>query len=222
MAYDAAKAHEYYEKYRKKGLKKGRKKGTKAKKGTGTKQSLVGLSSSGLNDEGRVEAGIIKDRYKKAMNEALSKAKTPEEKERIRAEYSKKAQAEINALKNDSKYAKSKETKAKASSGASKAKASSGKASSGKKSAEKSSASSASSNKSSASAKVDKKTIDTLKKQMETLRGLMATASDEQKKKLVKAMTNLLTTLKSMKGVTEKEEKQYKADISGQSKSTNR
>ena len=51
MAYDPVKAHEYYMKYRKKGLKKGRKKGKKA-----AQTSLLGVSVSGLNSDGAIEA----------------------------------------------------------------------------------------------------------------------------------------------------------------------
>jgi hypothetical protein len=114
MAYDPVKAHEYYTNYRKKGLKKGRKKGkgktSNAKKGRQT--TLLGTSAAGLNDEGRIQAALIREKLKKQMNEALKKAKTDEEKEKIRIEYSRKAQQELTALKNDPKYAKPKAQKA--------------------------------------------------------------------------------------------------------------
>ena len=106
MAYDPVKAHEYYVKYRKKGIKKGRKKGKKST------SSLVGTSTAGLNADGRVEAALIKDRLKKEMNSALAKAKTDAEKEQIRREFSKKANAEIAKLKADPKFAKAKASKA--------------------------------------------------------------------------------------------------------------
>ena len=103
MAYDKAKAHQYYIEYRKKGLLKGRKKSDKKSKKSSTKkgktESLVGVSSSGLNAEGIVEANSIKANMKKEMNEALKGAKTDEEKKAIIADYSKKTASAIEALK---------------------------------------------------------------------------------------------------------------------------
>lgn len=107
MAYDPVKAHEYYLKYKKKGLKKGRKKGKKA-----AQTSLLGVSASGLNSDGAIEAAAIKARVKKEMNAALAKAKTDEEKLAIRKEYAKKANAEIAKLKADPRYANTKAAKA--------------------------------------------------------------------------------------------------------------
>lgn len=101
------KAHEYYIKYRKKGLKKGRKKGKKT-----AQTSLLGVSASGLNSDGAIEAAAIKDRVKKEMNAALAKANTDEEKLAIRKEYAKKANDEIAKLKADPKFAKAKAAKA--------------------------------------------------------------------------------------------------------------
>jgi hypothetical protein len=91
MAYDKQKAHEYYEKYRKKGLLKGRKKGkakTKGKAKKAKQESLVGVSTSGLNEKGKIEAAFIKDDMKKQMNAALSKATTEEERRQIKRDYS--------------------------------------------------------------------------------------------------------------------------------------
>ena len=126
-----AKAHEYYMKYRKQGKKKGRKKSSKTKQ-----TSLLGVTSSGLNADGTIEAAAIKDRMKKEMNAALAKAKTDEEKMAIRKEYAKKANEEIAKLKADPKYAKAKAVKAAKSSskGSSKGSGSAGssKSSSGK------------------------------------------------------------------------------------------
>ena len=103
MAYDKDKAHEYYIKYRKKGLLKGRGSGktekSKGKKGSKKKTSLVGLSTSGLNDAGRMQAALVKEKITSEMNDALSKAKTDVEKEQIRQEYQNKALAEIQKLK---------------------------------------------------------------------------------------------------------------------------
>lgn len=115
MAYDKQKAHEYYIKYRKKGLLKGRKKGkakTKGKAKKAKQESLVGVSTSGLNEQGKIEAAFIKDDMKKQMNEALSKAKTDEERQQIKKDYSLKAVQAINDLKNNSDYAQPKKAKA--------------------------------------------------------------------------------------------------------------
>lgn len=121
MAYDAAQAHEYYIKYRKKGLKKGRKTGTTKKKSTSKKStrtiSLVGLSTSGLNDNGRMQAALIKEDLKNEMNEAMGKAKTLEERGAIRQQYQQRALAEIQKLKSNPSYATEKKTSTKSSSG---------------------------------------------------------------------------------------------------------
>jgi len=132
MAYDAQKAHEYYEKYRKKGLlkgrdkkktttktttkKRGRKKSTKAKQ-----ESLIGLSTTGLNDAGKMQASMIKDQIKKDMNAALANEKDPAKRAAIKQEYQNKALQEISALKNKPEYAKAKATSSKGKSGSSKA-----------------------------------------------------------------------------------------------------
>lgn len=114
MAYDPVKAHEYYEKYKKKGLKKGRKKGS-GKKSTGKKKaksvSLLGVSAAGLNDEGRMQAALVREQYKSQMNAALAGAKTEEERQQVRLEYSRKAQQAINDLKGSAEYAKPKASK---------------------------------------------------------------------------------------------------------------
>ena len=110
MAYDPKKAHEYYLKYRKKGLKKGRKKGRR--RATKPKQvSLIGISTGGLNDAGKMQAALIKDRVKKEMNEALQKETDPVKREAIRQEYQNKALEQVSALKADAQYAKPKSTR---------------------------------------------------------------------------------------------------------------
>lgn len=118
MAYDAQAAHEYYVKYRKKGIKKGRKKGSaktkssrKTKKATVKKVNLVGISNSGLNDEGKMQYALLKEKLKDEMNAAMQAASTPEEKERIRMEFQKRALDEVNKLKSDSQYAVKKAAK---------------------------------------------------------------------------------------------------------------
>ena len=137
MAYDPIKAHEYYEKYVKKGLRKGRKKGSSdtkkssskkkgssKKKASTKKTSLIGVSTSGLNNAGRIEAAFVKEKITKQMNDALAKETTDEGKEKVRREYSQKAQEELDKLKKDPKYAK--EKKASSKSGKSSNKGSSG------------------------------------------------------------------------------------------------
>lgn len=112
MAYDPVKAHEYYINYRKKGLKKGRKKAAvKPKYST----AFLGVSARGFNDEGRIQVALTRERLKKEMKAALGNAKTDEERQQIRLDYSRKAQQAINALKADSKYATSKNTSSKKS-----------------------------------------------------------------------------------------------------------
>ena len=105
MAYDAQKAHEYYVKYRKKGLKKGRK-----KKGTTT--SLVGITTGGLNDAGKMQAALVKDQIKQEMNEALAKETDPLKRAAIRQKYQQKALEAVSKLKSDPKYATPKKEKA--------------------------------------------------------------------------------------------------------------
>lgn len=115
-----AYAKQYYQEYTKKGKKKGRKKGSKRKSSS---KSLLGLSTSGLSPEGKMQAALIKEDFKKQMNEALSKATTDEEKKQIRLDYSRKALAEIDKLKSDPKNVKTKAVKTpkqKSSSGSSK------------------------------------------------------------------------------------------------------
>lgn len=112
MAYDKAKAHEYYVNYTKKGLKKGRKKGRKkGTTSTTTSTAFLGVSAQGFNDEGRLQVALVREKLKKEMKAKLANAKTDEERQKIRIEYSRKAQEEINKLKNDPKYAKPKATK---------------------------------------------------------------------------------------------------------------
>ena len=122
MAYDPIKAHEYYEKYVKKGLRKGRKKGSSkssskkkgsSKKASAKKTSLTGVSTSGLNDAGKIEAAFTKEKITKEMNEALAKETTDEGKEKVRREYSLKAQEAMNKLKSDPKYAQAKKASSK-------------------------------------------------------------------------------------------------------------
>jgi hypothetical protein len=182
MAYDKEKAHEYYLKYRKKGLKKGRKKG-KGKKAASA--SLLGTSVSGLNPAGKIQAGLIKENMKKEMNAALSKASTQEEKDKIRADYSMKAQEQIAALKNNPQYAAPQ--KAKAAKATKAAKGSAEK--SGK--AEKASAASVSA--------ANQKAIRTIRNQLEILQKFTKTATPERKREMLNVMQALLDTLKAMK-----------------------
>lgn len=102
MAYDPVKAHEYYEKYRKKGLKKGRKKGRKKTTSSKAKtQTLIGFSSSGLNDNGKMQWAIKKKDLQDEMNAELAKAKTPEERQAIRSDYQNRALQTLQEMKSD-------------------------------------------------------------------------------------------------------------------------
>lgn len=195
MAYDAAKAHEYYVNYRKKGLKKGRKKG----KGTTAKTStLLGSNAYGLNDDGRVQAALIKEKIKKEMNEALKSAGSDEEKEKIRVEYSKKAMQQIAALRNDPKYAKPKT-----------AKASSSKSSKSSKSSGTSSKSSSSSSKATTKPKpagaddasvVSKQLVSSLTTRAEKLISIAKTLPPEMKEKVAQTVEGIIEQLKLLRG----------------------
>lgn len=122
----------YYQEYKKKGLKKGRKKSTKkkvsSKKGKkGKSETLLGLSNSGLTDAGKMQWAMEKDNLSKQMNAELAKAKTPEERAKIKQDYQNRALAALEKIKSDPKMAKAKKEKAaKASKGSSGNKGSSG------------------------------------------------------------------------------------------------
>lgn len=186
-----AYAKEYYEKYTKKGLKKGRKKGkAKAKS---SKSSLIGVSTSGLNDDGKIEAALLKEKIAKEMNTALSKAKTQEEKDKIRAEYSKKAQSEMAKLKSDPKFAASKSAKSSGSSksGGSKSSKSSGSTAKAKTSTTKST---------STGSTISAKSIENITNAVESLSKTLPKADGETKEKMKKAIQSLLDKLISMRG----------------------
>lgn len=202
MAYDKAKAHEYYEKYRKKGLKKGRKKGKKktaaAKKRKST-ESLVGLSSSGLNDAGKMQAALVKQDLKKKMNEALEKAGSEEEKAKVRQSYHALALQEFQKLKADSKYAqpkKAKTTKAKTT------KASTGKTS---KSTEKKSSSKKKKKKvkNKAIDERQKKETQELTKRLDNLEKRIDELTQEQKETVKAELTDVFESLKKLMGVND-------------------
>lgn len=197
MAYDKQKAHEYYMQYRKKGLKKGRTKGT-GKKKTGAKvkkTNLLGQTTSGLNDSGRIQAALVKEKMTAEMNAALAKATTQEEKDAIRVEYSQKAQEQIASLKNDPKYAQAKKESAKGSKG------STGKKSSGGSSSSKSSGGNSSTDKKKAEKK--KKRKAKIQKIKETVQGLEKALSDlpeTQKANTREIIKSLLSRLSALRG----------------------
>ena len=196
MAYDAAKAHEYYIKYRKKGLKKGRKKGSGTKSST---KSLVGVSTAGLNSDGKIEAALVKEKIKAEMNEALKKATTDAERDQIRREYSKKAVAEMNRLKSDPKYAKPQTVKAP------KAPKSSSSRSSGNSKPSGSSRSSGSSNsgtKTSPAITAMQKSVDTLTTLMTGLSEKIAKMTDDQKIETKTLISDILSEIQKQMGGT--------------------
>lgn len=118
MAYDPVKAHEYYEKYRKKGLKKGRKKGKKKNTSSKVKkQNLLGLSTSGLNDAGKMNWAMAKKDLQDQMNADLAKATTDEQKAEIRADYQGKALKALQDMKKDPSFAQAKSSKSGSKSG---------------------------------------------------------------------------------------------------------
>lgn len=187
MAYDPVKAHEYYEKYRKKGLKKGRKKGTAKKKGSSKKKAkqtnLVGLSTAGLNDNGRMQAAMVKENIKKEMNEALSKETDPAKRESIRQEYQNKALSEISNLKNNPQYAKAKAAGKGKSGGSSK-----GEKDEAKKAADQK------------KAKKKKAAIKKLKGEINSMKSMIANLSPEQKTTMQSTLQSMLKRLKALKG----------------------
>ena len=112
MAYDKAKAHEYYENYTKKGKLKGRQKGKSKKKSTKAKTiKLVGLSSAGLNDAGKMEFALMKEKLQDEMNAAMKNASSQAEKDAIRLVYQQRALQEITNIKNNPSFAKPKTSK---------------------------------------------------------------------------------------------------------------
>lgn len=112
MAYDPVKAHEYYEKYRKKGLKKGRKKGRKKTTSSKIKkQSLLGLSTSDLNDAGKMNWAMAKKDLQDQMNAELIKAATPEQRAEITKDYQNKALKALQDMKKDPSFAQAKSSK---------------------------------------------------------------------------------------------------------------
>lgn len=115
MAYDPVKAHEYYMKYKKKGLKKGRKKG-KGKTASTKQTSLVGLSTGGLNDAGKMNWAMTKKDLQAEMNAELAKATTEEQKAEIRADYQGRALQALQRMKKDPAFAQAKKASSKAGS----------------------------------------------------------------------------------------------------------
>lgn len=201
MAYDPVKAHEYYEKYVKKGLKKGRdkkstedtkKKSTKKKGSTkkAAKSSLIGFSTSGLNEQGKIEATLLKEKITNEMNAALAKETTAEGKEKIRREYSQKGIDAVNKLKSDSKYAAATKTSTKSSGSTKSSSGSSSKSSSSGSGSTKSSSKSSNSSSGTSSNTVSEASavIDTLKKTFENM-------SDTDKAEMKTKISSLITEL---------------------------
>ena len=185
MGYTKEQAHEYYMEYVKKGKKKGREKGKSKKKSgskkKGTTTKLLALSSSGLNENGKIEFAFMKEKLTSEMNSALSKAKTAEEKENIRREYQKKALKAVDELKANKEYASEKKSSTKGSSAKS---GGSGKSSGG----------SGSSKSGSSSSTAVKQVSDTVQK----LSSELDTYSAEKKEAMRTAVNSFLTALKSV------------------------
>ena len=93
--YDPVKAHEYYEKYRKKGLKKGR------------------GSTAGLSDEGKAVAAEVKEKLNEELKAALAKLPrgATEKRKALREQYQEKYYAELDKIKADPDYARPKKAK---------------------------------------------------------------------------------------------------------------
>lgn len=186
MAYDKQAAHEYYENYTKKGKKKGRAKGKGKKKSSTTR--IVGLTQAGLNDAGKMEFALMKEKLQSEMNSALKSAKTEAEENAIRMEYQNRALQEISKIKSNPNYAKpssSKSSSSKSSGGSSKSKGSS--SSGGSKS---------SSGSSSQSAK-----MDSIKSEISNLTAAVKNMDAAQKEKVRAAVNQIIEKIKSMTGV---------------------
>lgn len=186
MAYDKQAAHEYYENYTKKGKKKGRAKGKGKKKSSTTR--IVGLTQAGLNDAGKMEFALMKEKLQSEMNSALKSAKTEAEKNAIRMEYQNRALQGISKIKSNPNYAKpssSKSSGSKSSGGSSKSKGSS--SSGGSKS---------SSGSSSQSAK-----MDSIKNEISNLTAAVKNMDTAQKEKVRTAVNQIIEKIKSMTGV---------------------
>lgn len=207
---------EYYEKYRKKGTKKGRKKGSSKKTSTKT-TNLVGVSNSGLNDEGKMELALVKEKLKKQMNEELTKAGSDAEKDEIRRKYQKQALDAVAKLKQDSRYAKPQTAKEKAaktggSSGSSKSggsRSSSGSGSSGGRSGGSGGSSAGGSSQSQTQAtqtakkkKPSKASISTLMKTVDRLTEAISKMDDAQKATAKAAIKDIVSELKKRLGIT--------------------
>ena len=208
MAYDPVAAHEYYIKYRKKGLLKGRKKGKKktttskkkGKKSSVKKQKLVGLSTGGLNDSGKMQWAMAKESLTTQMNADLAKAKTDQEKQQIRQAYQNKALQELQKIKSDPSMAKQKTTSSKTkSSGSSKSSSKSGSSKSSSKSSSNEDTSSSSSN----SEKLQSQ-MQEMSNMVDQLIQNMANFTPEQKTMVLQSLSDIVKILIAQKTGTNK------------------
>ena len=190
MAYDPVKAHEYYMKYRKKGLKKGRKKGS-SKKSTA---NIVGLSTVGLNDAGKMEVALLKEDLKKKMNAELAGAKTDIEKAEIRKKFQQQALEAVQKIKGDSKYAKPKATRA--SSASSKSSRSTGSKSSRSSGSARTSSTSSKASSTSSQVAALQTSVQTLSNMVTQLTEKIAQMTDEQKEETKIVLTDIVAELK--------------------------
>lgn len=197
MAYDPVAAHEYYIKYRKKGLLKGRKKGKKktttskkrGRKSAAKKQNLIGLSTGGLNDTGKMQWAMAKESLTTQMNQALSKAKTDQEKLQIRQEFQNKALEQLQKIKSDPSAAKQKATSTKSS--GSKKSSGSSKSSFSKSSSSKSSSGSSSS----AATEKLKATVEELNNTVAELSKTIQALTQEQKTQVKESLNTIIQRL---------------------------
>lgn len=204
MAYDKQAAHEYYENYTKKGKKKGRKTGS-SKKSSSKTTKLIGLSTAGLNDQGKMEFALMKEKLQTEMNTALKGAKTEAEKQAVRLEYQNRALQEITNIKNNPQYAKPKSTKSSKTSGSKSSGSSKGnsssKSSSGSSSKSSNGSSSKSSSGSSSSNSSQAEKISNIQNELATLTNTIKSLTDAQKETVKTAITEILEKLSSVKGI---------------------
>lgn len=163
--YDKQKAHEYYEKYRKKGILKGRGNGTQ------DEAQRKRQSTADLNDNGKDVAIMVKAQINEELKAALKGVKKGDtaKREAIKAQFKEKYLQELDKIKQDNDYKKPPKVK-KAKGGGSKSGGSSSNDEAKKKADEKK-----------AKKAKRKKAIANLKKQLSNLQSLFDRVSPQNR-----------------------------------------
>lgn len=176
--YDPVKAHEYYEKYRKKGLSKKR------------------TSTAGLSEEGKAAAAEVKDRLTEELNAALKglPRKSPK-RQALRDAMNEKYAQELEKIRQDQSMVKQKEAKA------SKGKAKSSKA---KQTGSKTKQTQANVSKKKIDQKAVKQAVARMQEQIDKLRDKIANLSPEQKALVKESLLAIIDQLKAQQKKTKK------------------